>query len=162
LGVPAADRSHRLVAEIQWHAGEMLPEVRFVVTNLADPPKNVDRLRTGGGACEHWLKCRRGCPPGKHAVESMRLSCHQSKESEVWLALFVPAYNLDNFRRRLFLPPEMASWCLPALREKLAKIWHRLTRHTRRPVLQMADVNIPRGLFEQILSGVRCLTPLPT
>ena len=53
------------------------------------------------------------------------------------LALFVLAYNLGNFLRRLVLPPEMARWSLTTLREKLVKIGARLTRHARRLVLQM-------------------------
>ncbi len=78
------------------------------------------------------------------------------------LALFVPAYNLGNFLRRLVLPPEMARWSLTTLREKLVKIGARLTRHARQLILQMAEVAIPRELFGQILSGIRRLTPVPT
>jgi hypothetical protein len=80
----------------------------------------------------------------------------------VRLALFVPAYNLGNFLRRLVLPPEMARWSLTTLREKLVKIGARLTRHARQLILQMAEVAIPRELFGQILSGIRRLTPVPT
>jgi hypothetical protein len=37
------------------------------------------------------------------------------------LALFVLAYNLGNFLRRLVLPLEMARWGLATLREKLVR-----------------------------------------
>jgi hypothetical protein len=78
------------------------------------------------------------------------------------LALFVPAYNLGNFLRRLVLPPEMGHWSLTSLREKLVKIGARLTRHARRLVLQMAEVAIPRDLFAQILNRIQLLSPAPT
>ena len=78
------------------------------------------------------------------------------------LALFVLAYNLGNFLRRLVLPKEMARWSLTTLRERLVKIGARLTRHARRLVLQMAGVAVTRGLFAQILSRIRPLSPVPT
>jgi hypothetical protein len=92
----------------------------------------------------------------------MRLSCHAFRRNAVRLALFVLAYNLGNFLRRLVLPPEMARWSLTSLREKLVKIGARLVRHARRLVLQMAEVAVTRGLFAQILSRIRSLSPVPT
>ena len=92
----------------------------------------------------------------------MRLSCHAFKDNVVRLALFVLAYNLGNFLRRLVLPPEMGHWSLTSLREKLVKIGARLTRHARRLMLQMAEVAIPRDLFGQILTRIRQLSPVPT
>jgi len=80
----------------------------------------------------------------------------------VRLALFVLAYNLGNFLRRLVLPPERARWSLPTLREQLVKIGTRLVRPARRLVLQMAEVAVPRDLVAQILSRIRLLTPVPT
>ena len=92
----------------------------------------------------------------------MRLSCHEFKDNAVRPALFVLAYNLGNFLRRLVLPPAMAHWCLTTLREKLVKIGARLTRHARSLVLQMAEVAVTRDLFAQILCRIRHLTPAPT
>ena len=107
-------------------------------------------------------KCGRKRPPGKYAPEWMRLSCHEFKHKVVRLALFVLAYNLGNFLRRLVLPPERARWSLTTLREKLVKIGARLTHHARRLVLQMAEVTVTRDLWGQILSRSRRLTPVPT
>ena len=80
----------------------------------------------------------------------------------VGLALFVLAYNLGNFLRRLALPPERARWSLTTLRERLVKIGARLTRHARQLVLQLAEVTVTRDLFAQILSRIRSLSPVPT
>ena len=150
------DRPRRVVSKIEWHAGELFPRVGFIVTNRTDPAQGVVRFYHGRGTCEQWIKA------GKHAVEWMRLSCHQFKDNAVRLALFVLAYNLGNFLRRLVLPLEMARWSLTTLREKLVKIGARLTRHARRLILQMAEVAVTRDLFGQILSRIRLLSPVPT
>jgi len=150
------DRPRRVVSKIEWHAGELFPRVGFIVTNRTDPAKGIVRFYNGRGTCEQWIK------EGKHALEWMRLSCHEFKNNVVRLALFVLAYNLGNFLRRLVLPPEMARWSLTTLREKLVKIGARLTRHARRLTVQMAEVAISRDLFGQILSRIRLLSPVPT
>ena len=126
------------------------------MTNRTDPPRGVVHFYNGRGTCEQWIK------EGKHALGWMRLSCHRFLDNAARLVLFVLAYNLANFVRRLVLPEEMARWSLTTLREKLVKIGARLTRHARRLVLQMAEVAIPRDLFGQILSRIRSLSPVPT
>ena len=150
------DRPRRVVSKIEWHAGELFPRVGFIVTNRTDPAKGIVRFYNGRGTCEQWTK------EGKHAVEWMRLSCHAFERNAVRLALFVLAYNLGSFLRRLVLPPEMARWSLTTLREKLVKIGARFTRHARRLVLQMAEVAITRDLFARILNRIRRLSPAPT
>ena len=146
----------RVVAKIEWHAGELFPRVGFIVTNRTDPAKGIVRFYNGRGTCEQWIK------EGKHALAWMRLSCHEFKRNVVRLALIVRAYNLGNFLRRLALPREMARWSLTTLREKRVKIGARLIRHARRLVLQLAEVTVTRDLFAQILSRIRRLTPVPT
>jgi hypothetical protein len=150
------ERPRRVVSKIEWLAGELFPRVGFIVTNRTDPAPGVVRFYNGRGTCEQWIK------EGKHALEWMRLSCHEFKDNAVRLALFVLAYNLGNFLRRLALPKQMASWSLTSLREKLVKIGARLVRHARRLVLQMAEVTVTRDLFGQILGRIRRLSPVPT
>jgi hypothetical protein len=150
------DRPRRVVSKLEWHAGELFPNIGFIVTNRTDPAQGIVRFYNGRGSCERWIK------EGKYALEWMRLSCHEFKNNVVRLALFVLAYNLGNFLRRLVLPPQMARWCLTTLREKLVKLGARLPRHARRVVLQMAEVAVTRDLFAQILSRIRHLKPVPT
>ena len=52
----------------------------------------------------------------------MRLSCKRFFSNQVRFALFVPAYNLDHFLRRLALPKEINLWSLRRLLVKLIKI----------------------------------------
>ncbi len=49
----------------------------------------------------------------------------------VRLQLFVLAYNLGNFLRRLALPGAVKDWSLRSVQVKLVKIGGRLVRHAR-------------------------------
>ena len=53
--------------------------------------------------------------------------------------------------RTLALPEAVAPWSLTSLREKLIKNGAKVVRHARYAVFQMAEVAVPRELFEQIL-----------
>lgn len=148
-------KPRRVVAKIEWHAGELFPRIGFIVTNRTDPPKGIVHFYNGRGTCEQWIK------EGKYALEWMRLSCHEFKDNAVRLALFVLAYNLGNFLRRLVLPGEMAAWSLTSLKERVIKVGARLVKHARRLIFQLAEVSLTRGMLAQILERIRQLEPAP-
>jgi hypothetical protein len=80
----------------------------------------------------------------------------------VRLQLFVLAYNLANFLRRLALPRSIRHWSLTTLKEKLVKIGAKVVRHSRYVIFQLAEVAVPRELFAAILSHIQRLAPVPT
>jgi hypothetical protein len=45
-------RSRRVVAKAEWHAGELFPRVGFIVTNLTKQSKNVVKFYNGRGTAE--------------------------------------------------------------------------------------------------------------
>ena len=92
------DRSRRVVAKVEWHSGERFPRVGFIVTNLTARPEGVVHFYNQRGTAEQWIK------EGKYALNWTRLSCHRFVCNQVRLLLFVLAYNLGNFLRRLALP----------------------------------------------------------
>jgi hypothetical protein len=149
------DRPRRVVAKVEWYRGELLPRWGFIVTNLGYPPKGVTRFYNGRGTAEQWIK------DGKYALNWTRLSCRRFVANQVRLALFVLAYNLGNLLRRLALPRAIKDWSLRSVQVKLIKIGGRLVRHARRLVFQLAEVAVPRALFEGVLEriGRLCLTP---
>jgi hypothetical protein len=49
--------------------------------------------------------------------------------NQVRLQLFVLAYNLANFVRRLALPQSIRRWSMTTLRENLVKIGAKVVRH---------------------------------
>jgi hypothetical protein len=71
------------------------------------------------------------------------------------------AYNLANFLRTLTLPAEVAQWSMTTLRDRLVKIGARIVRHGRSIAFQMAEVMVPRDLFQTILGAIAALRPLP-
>lgn len=148
------DRPRRVVAKVEWHAGELFPRVGFIVTNLNRHACNVVRFYNGRGTAEQWIK------EGKYALKWTRLSCRRFVDNAVRLQLFALAYNLANFLRRLVLPRRVKHWSLTTLREKLIKTGARIVRHARYVTFQMAEVAVPQALFGQILARIARLTPL--
>ena len=142
------DRSRRVVAKIEWHAGELFPRVGFVVTDLRRSPKRVVKFYNGRGTAEQWIK------EGKNALKWTRLSCRRFKDNQARLQLFALAYNLANFLRQLALPRPVRTWTLTTLREKLIKIGAKAVHHARAVTFQLAEVAVPRELFAAILARI--------
>ncbi len=104
------------------------------------------------GTAEQWIK------EGKYALNWTKLSCHDFIDNQVRLQLFVLAYNLGNFLRRLVLPKKIREWSLRTLQAKLIKIGAKVVRHSRYVIFQMAEVAVPRTLFCEILERISRLT----
>jgi len=68
----------------------------------------------------------------------------------VRLSLFILAYNLGNFFRRLVLPEAIKRWSLTSVETLLIKIAGRLVRHAMRLLFQFAGVMVSRDMFEKI------------
>lgn len=149
------DKSRRVVAKIEWHQGELFPRVGFIVTNMSATPEGVVHFYNGRGTAEQWIK------EGKYALNWTRLSCKRFVLNQVRLWLFVLAYNLGNFLRRLVLPKKIKHWSLRSLLVKLIKIGAKVVRHSRYITFQMAEVAIKKKLFAEILYRIdrlRCRT----
>jgi len=149
------NKPRRVVAKVEWHYGELFPRIGFIVTNLNWHSKSVVRFYNKRGTAEQWIK------EGKIALTWTRLSCHAFRDNEVRLQLFALAYNLGNFLRRLALPRKIKHWTLTTLREKLIKIGAKIVRHARYITFQLAEVAVPRKLFEAILQKIARLRLLP-
>ena len=149
------DRKRRVVAKVEWHPGELVPRVGFVVTNLSRSPERVTKFYQGRGTAEQWIK------EGKNAINWTRLSCHSFRNNEVRLQLHALAYNLGNFLRTLALPEAVEHWSLTTLGNKLIKIGAKVVRHGRYVTFQLAEVAISRALFAEILRLIDRLRPAP-
>jgi len=147
--------ARRVVAKIEWHAGELFPRVGFIVTNLRLKSSNVVKFYNKRGTVEQWIK------EGKYALNWTRLSCHDFLDNQVRLQLFTLAYNLGNFLRRLALPKSVKKWSLTTLRDKLIKIGARVVSHSRYVIFQMAEVMVSKRLFQEILDRIGRLKPVP-
>ena len=94
-------------------------------------------------------------------VKWTRWSCYDFVDNQVRPQLFGLAYDLGNFLRRLALPRLVKHWSLTTLREKLVKIGAKVVYHTRYVTFQMAELAIPKRLFETILERIARLQPAP-
>lgn len=148
-------RERRVVAKVEWHAGELFPRVGFIVTNLTKHSKNLVKFYNGRGTAEQWIK------QGKNAVKWTKLSCRTFKDNQTRLQLFALAYNVANFLRRLALPWEIDHWSLTTLREKLVKTGAKVVRHAKYVTFQLAEVAMPRRLFAAILDRIARLAIPP-
>ena len=138
--------SIRKVTKVEWHRGELFPRVGFIVTNFSAKAKGVVHFYNGRGTAEQWIK------EGKYALNWTRLSCHRLVANQVRLQLFVLAYNLGNFLRRLGLPKAIKDWSLRS---------RRIVRHARQILFQLAEVAVPRELFAAILERISRLRLAP-
>jgi Transposase DDE domain group 1 len=146
--------ARRVVAKVEFHAGELFPRVGFIVTNLELPGRAVVRFYNKRGTAEQWIK------EGKQAVKMTRLSCHRFRSNEVRLVLSVLAYNLGNLWRRLALPQRIENWSLTSLQQRLVKTGGRLVKHARYYWLLLAEGHLNRRRFGAMLRRIVRL-PVP-
>jgi hypothetical protein len=83
-------KPRRVIAKVEWHQGELLPHVGFIVTNMSSSPDAVVHFYNRRGTCEQWIR------EGKLAITWTRLSCVRYASNKVRLALFVLAYTYKN------------------------------------------------------------------
>jgi hypothetical protein len=133
--------ARRVVAKVEFHAGELFSRVGFIVTNLETPSRAVVRFYNKRGTAEQWIK------EGKQAVKMTRLSCHRFRSKQVRLALSLLAYNLGNLWRRLGLPRGIENWSLTSLQQRLVKTGGRLVKHARYYWLLLAEGHLARRRF---------------
>ncbi len=68
------------------------------------------------------------------------MSCHKFVANQVRLELFVLAYNLGDFLRRLVLPESMKHWSLTSLQTRIIKTGGRLVRMILQQITNLATV----------------------
>ncbi len=64
-------------------------------------------------------------------------------------------------QRTLASPKAVEHWSLTTLREKLVKIGAKVVSHGRYVTFQLAEVAVPRALFQKILRLIDGLRPAP-
>jgi len=142
-----------VVVKVEWLQGDLFPRVGFIVTNMSARADRVVRFYNGRGIAEQWIK------EGKYTLKWTRLSCKHFHSNQVRLGLFVMAYNIGNFLRRLVLPDYIKHWSLRTLLVKLIKIGARVLRHSRYVVFQMTERYVVFQMTEiaiskEILAGI--------
>ncbi len=145
------EAARRVVAKVEFHFGERVPRVGFIVTNLETDSGVVVRIYNKRETVEQWIKA------GKQAVKMTRLSCHGFQSNEVRLWLSVVAYNLGNPWRRPVLPRRIDGWPLTSLQQRLVKRGGRLVKHARYYWLLLTESHLTRRLFGAMLGRIAAL-----
>ena len=135
-----------MIGKVEWHPGELVPRVGFIVTNMSRPAERIVAFYNKRGICEQWIK------EGKAAINWTRLSCRTFAANAVRLQLYALAYNLGNFLRTLAIPVPIKDWSLSGPKEKLIKIGAKIVSRGRYVAFQMAEVAIP-GKYSRRFCG---------
>ena len=48
-------KPRRVIAKVEWHPGELVPRVAFIVTNMSRPAERVVAFYNKRGTCEQWI-----------------------------------------------------------------------------------------------------------
>ena len=72
-------KPRRVIAKVEWHPGELVPRVGFIVTNMSRPAERVVAFYNKRGTCEQWIK------EGKGVIKWTRLSCRSFTANAVRL-----------------------------------------------------------------------------
>jgi hypothetical protein len=142
-------------------------DMGVVFASLFDLAMRIERERFLGA--EHYERTsrRRGYANGTKPKRldtpagTLTVSCRKFRNKEGRLQLHALACNLANFMRTLALPAEVEHWSLTTLREKLVKIGAEVVRHGRYVTFHLAEVSVPRKLFQKILELINDLRRRP-
>jgi hypothetical protein len=69
--------------------------------------------------------------------------------------------DFGNFPFALTVPDSVSHWSLTTLRDRLVKIGAKIVHDGRSITFQMAEVMVPRTLFQHIIDAIAALRPLP-
>jgi hypothetical protein len=143
--------ARRVVAKVDFHAGELFPRVGFIVTKLTFPSRAVVRFYNKRGTADQWIK------DGMQVVKMTRLSCQRFRATEVRLWLSLIAYHLGSLWRRLLLPQRIEKWSLTKLAAAAGKDGREAGQIRS---LLLAEGHLIRRLFARMLGRVGVLSLL--
>ena len=95
-------KPRRVVAKVEWHPGELIPRVGFIVTNMSRPASVSSPSTTSAARASNGSR--------KARERSIGLSCRTFAANAVRLQLHALAYNLGNFLRTLATPEPIKNW----------------------------------------------------
>ena len=120
------NRPRRVIRKIEWHAGELLPRVGFIVTNSRLPKAKVVKVYNGRGDVENRIK------EGKNTLRWDKTSCHRFEANQARLLMGVIAYNLLHVLRSFYVIGEGVKRSIEWLIKRLIKVGDKVIYHGRR------------------------------
>lgn len=120
------EKARRVVCKIEWHEGELYPQVGFIVTNSRIAVGKVVKVYNGRAEIENRIK------EGKNTLRWYKTSCTRFEANEARLKMGVLAYNLLHLLRRLYMRGEQVQRSIEWLIRRLIKVGARVSYHARR------------------------------
>ena len=138
-----------MIAKVEWHPGELYPRVGFIVTNMSRPAERVVAFYNKRGT-------------GRQRCDQVDAAVVQNVRGQRCAA---PA-SCARLQPRQFLADAGDARAdqglvLTSLKDKLIKIGAKVVSHSRYVIFQMAEVAIPRQMFQEILRLIAGLRPQP-
>ena len=127
------DRARRVIAKIEWHAGELFPRIGFIVTNSRLSAGKVVKVYNGRGDVENRIK------EGKNTLRWDKTSCQRFAANQARLLMGVLAYNLLHMLREFYLKGEEVKRSMEWLIKRLIKIGAKVAYHGRRWYVHVAS-----------------------
>lgn len=141
------DRERRVVFEARMEAGELLPRLSFVVTDLPGRPREVLGFYRGRGAAELVIGDLKGFLAGASPRRPMAAN-------EYCCLLGCLAYSLVNWLRRLCLDGAAAGERAATVLARTLKVAARRVSHAGRSLFRLASSYPRQGLFYRAMQ--RC------
>src|SRR5262245_19473650 len=141
--------------KVEWHPGELYPRVGFIVTNLSRPAERVVVFYNKRGTCEQWIK------EGKGAIKWTRPSVRERSRPTPCASSFMRSPVTSEISCACWHAQPIKDWSLTSLKEMPIKIGAKVVSHGRHVAFQMAEVAIPRQMFQEILRLIAELRPQP-
>jgi len=126
-------RPRRVVAKIEWHRGELFPQIGFVVTNSRLPAAKVTKVYNGRAEIENRTK------EGKNTLRWDKTSCQRFEANQARLKMGVLAYNLLHMIRQFYVWGEEVRRSIDWLIKRLIKVGARISYHGRRWYVHVAS-----------------------
>jgi len=127
------DRARRVIAKIEWHAGELFPRIGFIVTNSKLSAGKVVKVYNGRGDVENRIK------EGKNTLRWDKTSCQRFTANRARLLMGVLAYNLLHMLRQFYLSGEEVKRSMEWLIKRLIKVGAKVAYHARRWYVHVAS-----------------------
>lgn len=146
------DRARRVVIQIKHHAGQLVRDITYLVTNLET--KNLSLifdLYRKRGNMENFIK------EGKQGFSIGKVSQKQLVANKNQLMMKLIAYNLTRMFSALVLPEKLKHHVVETLRNKLFKVAARKVSHARTVTFKFASSFPMKKEFHGILKNIKAL-----
>lgn len=145
------NKPRRVIVEVKRKAGEMYPQVMFIVTNTDLSPEETVEFYTKRGTMENYIKeCKHGFRMDKVSHRSFITNVNRMMQ-------ILLAYNLVNGFKRLTLPKEVRQMTIDTLRLKLFKVAAKKVKTARQVIFKLCSHCPYKTIFYETIQTIQAI-----